>query len=280
MARRLAADPVGLVFAARVSGDELAGLPVLEVEGLREDYARALLDSALAGPLDARVRDLIIAETQGNPLALLELPRALTPTELAGGRAGCWASARSSSRCSPPESMPRCTCPARSISRSRRLMAPPLSGSTAHARSSSTAGIPFETSARAACRLATLGFTEVYDYVAGKVDWLARNLAVQGTAANAPVADVRARIVGSPHRFALVTTAETTLLGRLRATTLDNSDDALRVSELMEAGPSTLGPHEPAAVIRARLDDKGLTYTIVTDPDGHLLGTVLLTALP
>ncbi|HEX6402338.1 MAG TPA: AAA family ATPase [Pseudonocardiaceae bacterium] len=85
VARRLAADPVGLVFAARISGDELAGLPVLEVEGLREDYARALLDSALAGPLDARVRDLIIAETQGNPLALLELPRALTPTELAGG---------------------------------------------------------------------------------------------------------------------------------------------------------------------------------------------------
>lgn len=85
VARRLAADPVGLVFAARVAGDELAGLPMLEVDGLREDYARALLDSALAGPLDARVRDLIIAETQGNPLALLELPRALTPTELAGG---------------------------------------------------------------------------------------------------------------------------------------------------------------------------------------------------
>ena len=85
VARRLAADPVGLVFAARVPGEELAGLPELTVEGLRDDYARALLDSALAGPLDPRVRDLIIAETHGNPLALLELPRALTPTELAGG---------------------------------------------------------------------------------------------------------------------------------------------------------------------------------------------------
>ena len=85
VARRLAADPVGLVFAARVPGQELAGLPELEVEGLRDDDARALLDSALAGPLDPRVRDLIIAETHGNPLALLELPRALTPTELAGG---------------------------------------------------------------------------------------------------------------------------------------------------------------------------------------------------
>ena len=67
VARRLAADPVGLVFAARVPGQELAGLPELEVEGLRDDDARALLDSALAGPLDPRVRDLIIAETHGQP---------------------------------------------------------------------------------------------------------------------------------------------------------------------------------------------------------------------
>jgi DNA-binding CsgD family transcriptional regulator/tetratricopeptide (TPR) repeat protein len=85
VARRLAADPVGLVFAARILSAELAGLPELEVEGLREDHARALLDSALPGPLDAQVRDLIIAEAQGNPLALLELPRGRTPTELAGG---------------------------------------------------------------------------------------------------------------------------------------------------------------------------------------------------
>jgi DNA-binding CsgD family transcriptional regulator/tetratricopeptide (TPR) repeat protein len=84
-ARRLAADPVGLVFAARAPSAELAGLPALEVVGLRDEDARALLDAALAGPLDARVRDLIVAETHGNPLALLELPRELSPTELAGG---------------------------------------------------------------------------------------------------------------------------------------------------------------------------------------------------
>jgi DNA-binding CsgD family transcriptional regulator len=84
-ARRLAVDPVGLVFAARDPGADLAGLPELEVEGLRDRDARVLLDSALTGPLDARVRDLIIAETRGNPLALLELPRGLTPAELAGG---------------------------------------------------------------------------------------------------------------------------------------------------------------------------------------------------
>jgi DNA-binding CsgD family transcriptional regulator len=85
VARRLAADSVGLVFAARDPGAELAGLPELEVTGLRDEDARALLASVLAGPLDARVADLIVAETRGNPLALLELPRGLTPTELAGG---------------------------------------------------------------------------------------------------------------------------------------------------------------------------------------------------
>jgi len=85
VARRLAADPVALVFSARDPGAELAGQPELVIEGLRDDHARALLDSVLAGPLDARVRDLIVAETRGNPLALLELPRGLTPAELAGG---------------------------------------------------------------------------------------------------------------------------------------------------------------------------------------------------
>ena len=85
VARRLAADRVGLVFAAREPGAELAGLPGLEVGGLGEVDARALLEEALAAPIDAQIRDQIVAETQGNPLALLELPRGLSPAELAGG---------------------------------------------------------------------------------------------------------------------------------------------------------------------------------------------------
>ena len=84
-ARRLAADPVGLVFAAREPGRGAGRAAGAGSRGLGDDDARALLESALAGPLDARVRDLIIAETRGNPLALLELPRGLTPAELAGG---------------------------------------------------------------------------------------------------------------------------------------------------------------------------------------------------
>jgi hypothetical protein len=85
VARRLAAESVGLVFAARVPGDELAGLPELVVEGLQEGDARELLEAALTGPLDARVRDRIVAEARGNPLALVELPRGVPPAELAGG---------------------------------------------------------------------------------------------------------------------------------------------------------------------------------------------------
>ena len=84
-ARRLDAESVGLVVAARHPSGHMAGLAVLVVEGLRAGDARALLDSVLTGPLDSRVRDRIVAETRGNPLALLELPRGLTPAELAGG---------------------------------------------------------------------------------------------------------------------------------------------------------------------------------------------------
>ena len=85
VARRLLADPVGLLFAARDPGEELGGLPDLEVRGLREEDARGLLRSVVRVRLDEQVRDRIVAETQGNPLALLELPRGLSPAQLAGG---------------------------------------------------------------------------------------------------------------------------------------------------------------------------------------------------
>jgi DNA-binding CsgD family transcriptional regulator len=85
MARRLGAESVGLVFGTRVTGDELVGLPELPVRGLPEHDARLLLDAMLAGPIDARVRDEIVAETRGNPLALLALSRMAPAAELAGG---------------------------------------------------------------------------------------------------------------------------------------------------------------------------------------------------
>jgi DNA-binding CsgD family transcriptional regulator len=85
--RRLLAESVALVFAVRHPAEhrELAGLPELRLGGLSDEDARALLATTIPGRLDARVRDRIVAETRGNPLALLELPRGLSAAELAGG---------------------------------------------------------------------------------------------------------------------------------------------------------------------------------------------------
>jgi CBS domain-containing protein len=149
-------------------------------------------------------------------------------------------------------------------------------------------------SPRAACRLATLGFDHVYDYVAGKVDWLARNQPVHGSGAETTigghlraevvtarrvetVAAVRDRLQASGHGFALVTTEDGILLGRLRAAALNGLGAAAAttpVEEVMEAGPSTLRPHERARDVHARLVERRRSYAIVTDPDGRLLGTV------
>src|SRR3954471_796981 len=86
-ARRLLAESVAIVFAIREPNDhrELVGLPELELEGLEEEDARALLATVIPGKLDEGVRDRIVAETRGNPLALLELPRGLSAEQLAGG---------------------------------------------------------------------------------------------------------------------------------------------------------------------------------------------------
>jgi DNA-binding CsgD family transcriptional regulator len=87
VARRLLADSVAVVFAVREPSEEQewTGLPELVVLGLSDADARTLLDAVVPGRLDERVRDRIVAETRGNPLALVELPRGLTAAELAGG---------------------------------------------------------------------------------------------------------------------------------------------------------------------------------------------------
>jgi DNA-binding CsgD family transcriptional regulator/tetratricopeptide (TPR) repeat protein len=87
VARRMVAERIALVFGARDRGgaDDFEGIPELLLQGLGEDDARALLRSVLAGPDDPRVIDRIVAESRGIPLALLELPRGLTPAQLAGG---------------------------------------------------------------------------------------------------------------------------------------------------------------------------------------------------
>ena len=90
VARRLLAEPVAIVFAVREPCDDrhVAGLPELRLEGLGHDDAQALLATAVPGRLDDRVRERIIAESRGNPLVLLELPRGMSAAELAGGFGG------------------------------------------------------------------------------------------------------------------------------------------------------------------------------------------------
>ena len=85
VARRLLAESVVMLFAAREQSDLLTGLPELLVEGLRAADARSLLVSVIPGRLDDAVADELLAETRGNPLALLELPRGLSAAQLAGG---------------------------------------------------------------------------------------------------------------------------------------------------------------------------------------------------
>jgi len=105
VARRLLAEPVALVFAVRDGGAEvLVGLPEMVVRGLSDGDARDLLESVMFGAIDPRVRDRIVAETRGIPLAILEVPRDVSATELAGG---FWISGKRSSAAAIEESFVR-----------------------------------------------------------------------------------------------------------------------------------------------------------------------------
>jgi CBS domain-containing protein len=151
-------------------------------------------------------------------------------------------------------------------------------------------------SARAACRLATLGFQHIYDYTPGKTDWIARALPVEGEQADRPraidfartdvvtcrlddpIADVRARVQASPYGFALVTSDEGVLLGRLRRTAL--TDNSAVADTAMEPGPSTTRPDIAPDALRQRFQQRDLTTALLTDPDGRLLGVVLRRDMP
>jgi CBS domain-containing protein len=146
-------------------------------------------------------------------------------------------------------------------------------------------------SPRAACRLETLGFAEVYDYVLGKADWLAHNLLVEGTHADIPtagraarddvvtcalterVAEVRERIDRSPYGFALVTSSDGIVLGRVRRSVLNGNPDAA-AEDVMEPGPSTVRPDLDAPTLADRLAERNLQTAIVTTPEGRLIGVV------
>ena len=125
--------------------------------------------------------------------------------------------------------------------------------------------------------------------MAGKVDWLAHNLPVEGDKTDAPiagramrddaalcrptdrVADVRASIERSPYPFALVTSEDGTLLGRAPLSALDADSDR-PVWDVAAPGPKTFRPHVSAEKVVGVLADKDLRWAIITTPEGRLLG--------
>jgi hypothetical protein len=144
-------------------------------------------------------------------------------------------------------------------------------------------------SPRAACRLATLGY-DVYDYTAGKVDWTAHGLPIEGTAASRTTAltllrqdvatcgledsaeEVARQIDASPYGFALALSPGSVVLGRVHRSRL--ADAGASVEALLEPGPSTIRPHTPIEDLAARLARSDARTLIVTDPEGKLLGIV------
>ena len=151
-------------------------------------------------------------------------------------------------------------------------------------------------SPRAACRLAALGFEQVYDYMPSKVDWLARGLPVEGdqeptlrvkdvvrddvatARVDDPVGRVRERVEASPYGFALVVAEDGTLLGRLRKRHLD-ADAATGAEQVMEPGPSTVRLDTAADKLANKLRDRDLKTAVATDPEGRLVGIVRIADL-
>lgn len=147
-------------------------------------------------------------------------------------------------------------------------------------------------SPRAACRLETLGYEQVHDYLPGKVDWLARGLPTEGEAPresrvidavraddvvtctlDSPAGEVRERLASSSYGVAFVLSEGGVLLGRLPRSTLEDHPDG-RVTDLMEPGPSTVRASLPLHEAYERMSRQALAALVLTGPDGRLLGIV------
>src|SRR5882762_10163111 len=145
-------------------------------------------------------------------------------------------------------------------------------------------------SPRAACRLETLGFTEVYDYVPGKADWRAHGLPVEGEQADVPtagglarddvvtcslddpVAAIREQVERSAYGFALVTSETGILLGRLRGSVMRDAPAGATAEAVMEPGPTTVRADTLASELAERLSERALKTAIVSTPEGRLIG--------
>jgi Mg/Co/Ni transporter MgtE len=147
-------------------------------------------------------------------------------------------------------------------------------------------------SPRAAWRLESLGFAQVYDYVAGKLDWLAAGLPTEGSNARRPRAgdvarrdaprcglderlgDVQPRVRAAGWDACVVVNPERVVLGLLRARELE-ADPGLRIEQAMRPGPSTFRPHVPIVEMAGFMVDHDLTSSPITTSDGRLVGLLL-----
>ena len=148
-------------------------------------------------------------------------------------------------------------------------------------------------SPRAAARLETLGFAKVYDYVNGKADWLAAALPTEGRSAGRSTAggtlrhddivahngerlgDVAARVQSDGRGAVIVINDRHVVLGRARGRALDGDPESM-IEDVMRPGPSTIRPDTPLETVVESLRAGNATSTLVTDPDGRLIGTVFL----
>ncbi len=148
-------------------------------------------------------------------------------------------------------------------------------------------------SPRAAARLETLGFTRVYDYVGGKKDLLAAALPTEGRLAVVPTAgdvlrsgdmachlgdrlgDVADRVHAAGGDACIVVDGHHVVLGRVRGQALDGDPDAM-VEDVMRSGPSTIRPDTPLETVVKTLREGNVSNTLVTDPEGRLIGTLYL----
>jgi CBS domain-containing protein len=133
--------------------------------------------------------------------------------------------------------------------------------------------------------------------VPGKVDWLARGLPTEGDEADTPrvgaiarddvvtcgldtpVGEVRGQVADSPYGFGLVVAPGGVLLGRLRGSEMADADDDATAEQVMQPGPSTVRCDLPVDELRKRLDDKDLKTSLVSTPEGKLVGVVTRKAL-
>ncbi len=152
-------------------------------------------------------------------------------------------------------------------------------------------------SPRAAWQLEALGFTKVYDYVEGKLDWIAHGLPVEGKGPHYAVAgevtdrdavltckvgdsvgDLAYSLDSVPHDYCVVLNGEDVVLGRMRKKNVQGPADE-RVELVMEPGPTTLRPKEPAKGLLERMQKRNVPAVIVTSKSGRLIGAVTQEAL-